>query len=69
MLTGEPWETRVDITGPHPTSAKGNCYVLTVIDHFTKWVEMVPTRNQEATTVAKLVDSHLCTWLSQTDSH
>ena len=54
MLTGEPWERLgIDITGPHPTSAKGNVYILTVIDHFTKWIELFPLRNQEATTVAK----------------
>ena len=56
MLTGEPWERLgVDVTGPHPTSSKGNVYILTLIDHFTKWVELFPMRNQEATTVAKLI--------------
>ena len=56
MLTGEPWERLgIDITGPHPTSSKGNVYILTVIDHFTKWVELFPMRNQEAPTVAKLL--------------
>ena len=62
MVVGEPWERLgVDITGPHPTSAKGNVYILTVIDHFTKWVELFPMRNQEASTVAKiLVDRVIC---------
>ena len=62
FLTGEPWERLgIDVTGPHPTSAKGNVYVLTVIDHFTKWVEMFPMKNQEAATVAKiLVDRVFC---------
>jgi len=62
FLTGEPWERLgIDITGPHPTSSKGNVYILTVIDHFSKWVEMIPMRNQEATTVAKLlVDRVIC---------
>jgi len=45
----------VDVTGPHPTSSKGNVYILTLIDHFTKWVEVFPMRNQEATTVARLI--------------
>jgi len=62
MLTGEPWERLgIDVTGPHPTSSKGNIYILTVIDHFTKWVEMFPMKNQEAATVAKiLVDRVIC---------
>ena len=62
FLTGEPWERLgIDITGPHPVSSKGNMYVLTVIDHFTKWVELFPMKNQEASTVAKLlVDRVFC---------
>jgi len=62
LLTGEPWERLgIDVTGPHPTSSKGNVYILTVIDHFTKWVELFPMRNQEAATIAKiLVDRVFC---------
>lgn len=62
MVVGEPWERLgIDITGPHPVSAKGNIFILTVIDHFSKWVELFPMRNQEATTVAKvLVDRVIC---------
>ena len=62
LLTGAPWERiGIDITGPHPTSARGNVYILTIIDHFTKWVELFPMRNQEAHTVAKiLVDQVVC---------
>jgi len=56
MVVGEPWERLgVDITGPHVTSSKGNVYILTLIDHFTKWVEMFPMRNQEASTIAQLL--------------
>ena len=62
MVVGEPWERiGIDITGPHLTSARGNSYILTVIDHFSKWVELFPIRNQEASTVAKiLVDRIIC---------
>ena len=56
MVVGEPWERiGIDVTGPHPTSSKGHSYILTVIDHFTKWVEIFPMRNQEAHTVAKIL--------------
>ena len=62
MVVGEPWERLgIDVTGPHPTSARGNVYILTIIDHFSKWVELFPMRNQEAITVAKiLVDRVIC---------
>jgi len=62
MVVGEPWERLgIDVTGPNRTSSKGNSYVLTVIDHFTKWNELFPMRNQEAATVARiLVDRVFC---------
>ena len=60
MLTGEPWERLgIDVIGPHPTSAKGNVYILTIIDHFTKWVELFPMRNQEAAAIAKILFDHV----------
>ena len=53
---GEPWERiAIDITGPHPVSKAGNRYILTVLDHFSKWAEAFPIRNHEATTVARLL--------------
>lgn len=56
---GATWDRR---NRPHPTSSKGNVYILTVIDHFTKWVELFPMKNQEAITVAKsLFDRVICT--------
>ena len=53
---GEPWErVAIDITGPHPVSKSGNRFILTVLDHFTKWTEAFPIRNHEAVTVAKVL--------------
>ena len=54
MLVGELFErVSIDITGPHPHSAKGHVFLLTVMDHFTKWAEAVPLRNRTASTVAR----------------
>ena len=56
LLTGEPWERiGVDITGPHPRSRNGYVYILTLVDYFSKWADAFPLRNQEATTVAKVL--------------
>jgi len=62
MISGQPWERiSIDVTGPHPISSKCNSYILTVIDHFTKWVELFLMKNQEAPTVARLlVDRMFC---------
>ena len=47
-------------TGPIPTTANGNKYILVASDYFTRWVEAYAISNQEATTVAgKLVDKNV----------
>lgn len=51
----------IDLTGPHPRSRRGNVYILTVVDSFSKWSEAIPLRNKEAQTVAKaLVENVFC---------
>jgi hypothetical protein len=42
-----------DIVGPLPRSKRGNIYILTVQDAFTKWPDAYPLRNQRAKTVAR----------------
>ena len=39
----------------YPLSARGYRYCLVMIDHFTKWLELFPLRNQKVETVAKKV--------------
>ena len=58
---GAPLErVHLDILGPFPRSLTGNCYVLMLIDQFTKWLECFPLPNQSSETVAKtLVDGFL----------
>ena len=56
ISTGLPFEViSLDLTGPHPKSSNGYLYILTVIDHFTKYAFAEPMRNQEAGTVAKVL--------------
>ncbi len=55
-----PWELlQLDFIGPLP-SAKGGCrYCLVIIDKFSKWVEAIPTRNNSANTVARVVANQI----------
>jgi transposase InsO family protein/predicted aspartyl protease len=54
MVAGDVWErVSIDITGPHPRSRRGNIYLLTVVDHFSKWSDAFPLPNHNATTVAR----------------
>ena len=45
----------VDICGPYPISKKGNKYLMVVSCYFTKWVDAIPLKTQEA----RYVDSKL----------
>jgi len=54
MVIGTPFErVGIDLTGPHPRSKSGHTYILTYIDHFSKWAEAIPLRNKEANSVAE----------------
>ena len=49
-----PWKTvAVDFAGPLITSRNGSKYILVFMDQFTKWVELIPTRDQLASTVVQ----------------
>ena len=58
MVVGAPFErVGIDLTGPHPRSKNGYVYIMTYVDHFSKWAESVPLRNKETKSVADaLVD-------------
>ena len=62
MLASRHFETLgIDVTGPHPKSANGFVYILTIVDHFSKYAFAYPMRNQEAYTVVKLLlDNVIC---------
>lgn len=54
---GAPLErVALDVRGPLPESDQGNKYILVITDYFTKWIESYAMPNQEATTVAKLLE-------------
>ena len=51
-----------DIAGPFiPKTDRGNVYALIIIDHFTKWPEIVALPNIEAITIALAIfDNWVC---------
>ena len=54
-----PGETvAIDIWGPFPTSDGGNVWVITMIDHFTKWPVAIAMPNRTSAIVAKAIFDH-----------
>ena len=41
-----------DLIGPLPTTSKGNKYVVTLVDYFSKWPEAAPLKDKTETSVA-----------------
>ena len=47
----------MDYMGPLPETTQGNRHLLVVMDHFSKWCEIFPTKDQKARTVAETLVS------------
>jgi transposase InsO family protein len=47
-----------DLIGPLSTTLKGNKYVLTIVDHFSRYVYLYPIPNKETTTVTQSLIFH-----------
>lgn len=54
LNVGAPFERiALDILVPLPRTKQGHKYLLVIGDYFSKWLDAIPLRNQEATTVPK----------------
>ena len=50
----------IDYITSYKAGADGHKYLLVLIDGFSKWIELVPTRDMTATTVAEALFKHFC---------
>ena len=65
IVTGYPNELlELDFVGPLPETARGNRYILVMVDHFTKWCEVAPLAQTDATTTCKAMFEH---WIFRED--
>ena len=49
-----------DIMGKLKETKNANCYILAIIDHFTKWLELFPLKTMEASEVADKITAFVC---------
>ena len=54
--------------GPLPVTAKGNRYIVTLVDYFSKWPEAEPLPNKSAKEVAPLLYRMMC-WYQNFSAH
>jgi hypothetical protein len=56
MSVGAPMDRLlIDILGPLPRTPRGNRYILVTMDHFSKWVEILPIPDQTSETCAEKI--------------
>jgi transposase InsO family protein len=53
--------TSMDITGPYPVTPRKNRFLLTFVDHFSKYAEIYPIPDQSAVTCANVHASQIIT--------
>lgn len=54
------WDSiSIDFVGPFPRSKKGNKYLLVIIDNFSKYCILRPTRNADAKTVVNILENEV----------
>lgn len=60
IRSGYPFQRlSVDFVGPMPKTSRGNQYIFTVKDTFSKWIEAFPIANQSAATAARILEEEI----------
>ena len=55
-VSAQLWkQVGMDLIGPMPVTARGNKYIATLTDYFTKWAEAEPLPDKTALGVAKFI--------------
>ena len=55
----------IDLVGPLPTTTKGNKYMVTMIDYFTKWPEAAALPDKTAKGVAQFIFTTICRYTNK----
>ena len=64
LYAGRPWQkVAVDLVGPMPETARGNKWILVLIDHFTRWQDAIALPDATAPVVATALDERVFCYL------
>jgi Integrase core domain. len=56
IISTQPFERiGIDFVEPLPETSEGNKYMLVMVDYFSKWPEVKPTKRADAKTVVKFL--------------
>lgn len=53
----------IDLIGPLPLTTRGNKYIVTLVDYFSKWPEAAPLPNKTAEGVALFLFDLFCRYV------
>ena len=53
LVATEFLDVSLDISGPLPVTERGNRYLLTFVNHFTRFCEAIPIERQDTETIAR----------------
>ena len=60
LHAGRPWQkVAVDLVGPMPETARGNRWILVLVDHFTRWQDALAIPDATAPVVAAALDERV----------
>lgn len=66
-VEGEAWhQLGMDLVGPLHTTPRGNKYIMTITDYYTKWAEAEPLQDKSAASVANVLYTVSVTWHMKT---
>ena len=60
LHAGRPWQkVAIDLVGPMPETARGNRWILVLVDHFTRWQDALAIPDATAAVVATVLDERV----------
>jgi len=60
LYAGRPWQIiAVNLVEPMPLTPRGNCWILVLTDHFTRWADALAIPDACAPTVARVLDQNV----------